>query len=310
VNRTLLRRAAAVALVAAAVWFLGDAIVSNWAALREHEWRVDVPLLVASVVAHVAVLAWGVWVWGRVLRRFAGEPVPQSTLLRIWFLSNLARYIPGKVFQFLAVAGLARGAGLAPGRLLASLLVHTGLALLSASVVAAWTLAGALLPHLPTPAVGVLATAAAVLVVHPAVLNLALRTVSRVARRAVLRWEGGWGDGVALLLLSVVSWSFYGVAYYLFLAALTPLPLGTLPQLSGINALSFVAGYMALVTPGGLGVMLEELKDKLDDEIERLTHELQVTLPRRSRRRSSTATCARTPSTSRRSSGSSSCRRG
>lgn len=56
-----------------------------------------------------------------------------------------------------------------------------------------------------------------------------------------------------LLALSLVSWILYGLVYFLFLASLTPLPLGVLPQLAGVNALSFVAGYLAFVTPGGLG---------------------------------------------------------
>jgi glycosyltransferase 2 family protein len=254
VRQTLLRRSVAVALVAAAIWFLVDAIASNWEALREHQWQVDIGLLMGSVVAHVAVLGWGVWVWGRVLRCFGRGEVGLGLLLRIWFLSNLARYIPGKIFQFVAVAQLARGAGLPAGVLLASLLIHTGFALLSAGLLSAWTLGGHLGTAVPFPLIVGAATVASAAVVHPTLLNLALSVVSRMARRDLLRWYGRWRDGVLLLLLSVVSWSFYGVAYFLFLAALTPLPISAVPQLSGINALSFVAGYLALVTPGGLGV--------------------------------------------------------
>ena len=55
-----------------------------------------------------------------------------GTLQRIWFLSNLARYLPGKVFQFIAVAQLSRGAGLSGAVLLTAMLVHTGITLLSA----------------------------------------------------------------------------------------------------------------------------------------------------------------------------------
>jgi glycosyltransferase 2 family protein len=254
VSRKLATRLVATALILAAGWFLADAIVDNWRALVEFEWQVAPALLLASIAAHVGVLAWGVWVWGRVQRCFAGQPIPQRVLLRIWFLSNLARYIPGKVFQFVAVAHLGRAAGLGSSVLLASLLVHTGVTLLAATVLAGYTLGSLLLPWAPSALVGSLAALISILLVHPLPLNAALATLGRLTRRDVLGWRGRWIDGVVLLAFSLFSWLLYGVAYYLFLVSLTPLPIGTLPMLSGVNALSFVAGYLAIVTPGGLGV--------------------------------------------------------
>jgi glycosyltransferase 2 family protein len=254
VNRTVGRRVAAALLIGAAAWFLADAVVSQWQALREHEWRIEPLRMVASVSAHVLVLAWGVVIWGEVLRRFSDVPAPHRILLRIWFLSNLAKYIPGKIFQFIAVAQLARGAGLPARVLVASLLVHTALALLAAALLSTYTLAAVFLPGTNPAALAVGATVLGCLLVHPAPLNLALAALGRVTRRDLTRWRGRWSDGLLLLVLSLVNWVFYGLAYYLFVSSLTPLPLGTLPVLSGVNALSFVAGYLAIVTPGGLGV--------------------------------------------------------
>lgn len=250
----LWRRLLTLLLIAAAGWYLGRAIAGNWEALRAFEWEMQPLPLLGSVVLHVAVLAWGVWVWSRVLRCFDYPPVPWTTLLRIWFLSNLARYIPGKVFQFLAVAHLGRGSGISGAVLLTSLVMHTGLALLSAVLLATWTLGAQLVPGAPAGPVAAAAAAASLFLVNPVLLNRALTTVSRLLRRDVIRWTGRWRDGAVLLLLSVLSWCFYGVAYFLFVTAVTGLPLATLPLLSGVNALSFVAGYLAIVTPGGLGV--------------------------------------------------------
>ena len=80
------RKAATVLLVAAAAWFLFRTIERNWRQIRGYPWHVDPLLLCASVAALVAVLAWGVFVWSRVLTRFEHPPVRLSTLLRIWFL--------------------------------------------------------------------------------------------------------------------------------------------------------------------------------------------------------------------------------
>lgn len=250
----LLRRLAAAVLVAAAVFFLGATISRNWAQLQRFEWRVDPLLLLASVAAHVAVLAWGVWVWSRVTARFAGPPVGFAALLGIWSFSNVARYIPGTVWQFVAAAEVARGHGVSRMRMLASLAVHMGLVLLSAAGVSLLTLpleglgygalarAGwVLLPFLP-------------LLVHPRVLNAALGVLGRLSRKEVLRWEGSWLDGLGLLGLQTVSWLLYGGAYWLFLRSVAPFPAGTLLPAAGVNAASFAAGWVVFFAPGGIGV--------------------------------------------------------
>src|SRR5437870_1111695 len=58
------------------------------------------------------------------------------------------------------------------------------------------------------------------------------------------------------------------------------------------------------------GAMIDELKQKLQAEVERLNHEINFVLPKEIERARATATCARTPSIRPRSSGSSSLRRG
>jgi glycosyltransferase 2 family protein len=253
VSRPLLLRLLGAALVVAAAGWLAHTIAGNWQELRGFEWRARPLRLTASVFAHVAVLSWGVWVWRRVLRHFGYGALPLSTLLRIWFVSNLARYVPGKIFQFVAVAQLSRGAGLSAGVLLTSVLVHVGFSLLSAMVVAAWALGTVLVPAGGAAWVAAAATAGALAAVHPAVLNTLLGVVPRILRRPVIRWSGGWLDGVVLLALSVVNWAFYGVAFFLLVSALADVSWRLLPEMAGVNALSFVIGYVSLL-PGGLGL--------------------------------------------------------
>ena len=247
------KKAAAAGVIAAAAWFLFRTIRHNWAQVRAYPWHTDSLLLAASVVALVAVLAWGVVVWSLVLRRFEHAPVHLGTLQRIWFLSNLARYIPGSVFQFVTAAQLSRQAGLSPAVLLTSLLVHTALSLLSAVVISAWTLTAGLFPALPALWIGLAVTAAAVLMVHPLLLNTVLGLIPRLLKKQVIRWNGSWGYGVALLGAAVLSWVMYGAAYALFVRALTPIGAAAVPVLTGVNALSFVAGFLTPL-PGGLGV--------------------------------------------------------
>src|SRR5687768_17438432 len=90
------RRIAGVAFVAIAFLFLGSLVFRNFGDLRAQEWSVRPALLVTSLVVHIVGLVWGVGVWKVLLGRI-GYAIPLTSLARIWFISGLGRYIPGKI---------------------------------------------------------------------------------------------------------------------------------------------------------------------------------------------------------------------
>ena len=248
------RRLLTFALIAVALGYIARMVLANAGDLATLELRIG--MLALSVAAHVVVLVWGVFIWSRVLRFFAAEQASFPALLRIWALSNVVRYIPGGVWRFLAAARLANASGLSQVVTLSAMVVHVLLSLVSACVVAIATL--------PLDALGVsedvalilriAVPVAAVIAMHPAWLGWGLRLIPRALHREVLGWHGSWLDGLGLLCLSLATWAIYGGAFYLFLAALAPLPLSALPAAIGVNALSFVAGSVTVIAPGGLGV--------------------------------------------------------
>ncbi|MGH7128157.1 MAG: lysylphosphatidylglycerol synthase domain-containing protein [Planctomycetaceae bacterium] len=250
-----LRRVLTVLFVLAAFAFLGLAVARDWEALRAHDWSVQPLRLVLSFPPLLAAFGIGVYTWRRTLDALGGPATPFPTLLRIWFLSTLARYIPGKIWQFVGTAKMAADAGLPPTLLLTSLLVSMGFNVVAAAAVGAATIPGA--GFLPagwrTPLLlGTLGLAA--LTAHPAFLNACLRLVPRALHHSVLTWDRGWGVGIRLLLLSALGWIVYGLGFWLFVAALTDVDASAIAPLSGVNALAFLAGYVVIVAPAGLGV--------------------------------------------------------
>ena len=252
-RRPLPRRIFGAALVVAAFVFLGREILQNAGQLRSFRWEIKPVFLLLSVALLAAVLLWGVIVWQMVIRRF-GVEVPLRPLARAWFLANLSRYIPGVVWQFVSLAQLGPSVGLTPAATITTLLVHVGFSLLAAGALGAWLLpigfAGQFAPVLMamrwmSPSV--------VLLVHPSVIRLGIGLMGRVTRRASLDWGGNWLDGLWLLAVSAASWGLYGVAFHLFLCSFVSLPLSALPAVVATNALAFVAGYLVVIAPGGLG---------------------------------------------------------
>ena len=244
-----LARAASWTLVAATLGFVAWAFWAGWPRLAGHDWDVRPAGLVASTLLLSVVLASATLVWSRVLLSMGAPGVPARTLLRIWFHSNLARYVPGKIWQFVAAADLARSRGLAPATMLVSLVVAMGFFLLGAAVVA---LAALGLPGLPrSPVTAAVAALAALALVHPRAVAAALRLVPR--RAADVEWRGTWLGGAAILGLGVAYWIANGAAFALFLDSVVGTPVGAFRALVGANAAAYLVGYLVVVAPAGLG---------------------------------------------------------
>ncbi|HET6762333.1 MAG TPA: lysylphosphatidylglycerol synthase domain-containing protein [Longimicrobiaceae bacterium] len=252
-----LKRAVAVALVVAAIWYLGSSLKDNWGAVGAFHWQVNPLLLAASVLAQVLVLVFGVFLWMLVMRSFRGAPVGFRLLLVVWALSGLARYIPGgAVWQLAAASQMAESRGLSRARMVTSLLIHSALAALAAGVVGVLVLPFKVLRTGSLPAWTPWLALLVVFAVHPRVLNGALALLNRITRRELLAWEASWPRGIAILALECANWMVFGGAYWLFLRSLAPFPPSAILQVCGVFSLSFLSGF---VSPSGGGLGMREL---------------------------------------------------
>lgn len=203
--------------------------------------------LIAATAIEAALVVASVGLWGLVLRRFDGASPAFGSLLRVWVQTALAKYLPGSVWPLVTTAARASAIGVSPVFLSASFVVHGLLTVLGALVVAA--------VFVGVPIVAAVAGVAVALpLVHPAPLNRVLALAARWTKGEAPRWQGRWTDGVALVALHGALWTGFGGAFALFVSAVAPVGIEDAPRLVGAHALSFVAGFVAVFAPGGVGV--------------------------------------------------------
>ncbi len=222
------------------------------------------PVCTAAVVvlATYALLIEG---WRRVLAGWS-ERMSFPVAARIWALSNLGRYLPGKVWAVAGMAALAQRAGVAPWAATGSAIILQALAVATAAALVAVTVPAA------APGVGLLvafACAAAVVaaVSWPPLARRLLRAVAHLGIREPPPLRAG---AVAIgTVTTLAGWVAYGVALKLW-AAGTLIGAGaglTLPIAVGAFTASYVVGLLALFAPGGLfvreGVMFALLEGPL-----------------------------------------------
>jgi len=260
-----------IAFTLVVVAFAVATLVESWegAAGRLAGLRIDwVPVAVASalVLAAYAVL---VQTWRIMLHAWRAR-LTYGAATRIWFVSNLGRYIPGKVWQIVAMSAMARQQGVsAVAAAGSSLLVNLAnvaagfaLVLLTGAGVLRFAVGegGGLADVAGGPLLGILLLALAVggLLALPYVLPLIARMFTRVTGRELGIPTVPPRAIAAASAGSLVAWLLYGAAFALFSRALfpsvAPLTAGGLSAYVAVYTSSYLVGYLALFVPGGIGV--------------------------------------------------------
>src|SRR5262245_22447923 len=113
-------RTAAVLTVVAGFFVL--TLVSRWHQVTAVKWSLHPGYFTAACAVLVASYALVATLWASALARVA--PVGVAAGVRIWFVANLARYVPGNVWSFVGAVELARREG-APRRTTLAVMAQT-----------------------------------------------------------------------------------------------------------------------------------------------------------------------------------------
>ena len=256
-RRRLLRRLATVIVLALVAWFVARELRGQWGEFRRvsASLRPSWSLVLASGALVLGTFGVQINVW-RTLIAGGGVAVPFSRAARIWCISNLGKYLPGKVWGIAAMGVLAEREGVPPATAAAAAVINQLVNLGAAFAVVA--VCGARTLPLMWPGAGALvwlliAIGVAGLLVLPVVLPWG---VALVARRTG-RGGGLGGDGSSIwlaIVANVVVWVLQGLGFHLLALALgagwTNDWLASIAIFTG----SYVLGYLAVFAPGGLGV--------------------------------------------------------
>jgi glycosyltransferase 2 family protein len=242
--------ASQLALAGVVALMLWRVIVRNWSEFRSlHVSLAFKPGWIAlSVLLVLLTYALQIASWRRILAGWA-QPLAYGRAARIWLLANLGRYVPGKVWSVAGLIVLTQRAG-----------------------VDAWV-AGA--SAVAMQAIGLGTAVAVVAAATPAAaspLRLSAGALAAAATIALLSWDRGgrWLAGAAGFAgrfrplplgaaalsagLSLASWVTYGVSFWLLARGLGLPATLSIPTATGVFALGYILGLLALFAPGGVGV--------------------------------------------------------
>ena len=237
------------------VFFIASAIHQNWqevAAIRISATgylNLAIALLI-TLLAHI----WSGWVWSWILREL-NQPATGLWSIKVYLITNLAKYLPGNVWHFYGRVIAAKKAGF-------SVEAATLSVLLEPLLMAAAALAIALTTGSRTNGITQLLCLSAVLIaIHPRFLNPLLQLASRLKGKsqdaqAVQNQQPVQIRRYPLLpLLGEAGFvALRGLGFFLTLSALSPIAPAQIPLVFSAFSFAWVLGLVVPGAPGGIGV--------------------------------------------------------
>jgi uncharacterized membrane protein YbhN (UPF0104 family) len=214
---------------------------------RQDPWSLVAALVTGAAATYVTFLSW------RALMSGAGHHIPVRAAQRVFFLSQIGKYIPGSVWPIVAQADLGR-----EHRVPAARSVAVGMLTLLVSCGAGVSVAAVTIPFVQPDAFAhywfvVLLVPVVLAALHPAVLRFGLRLASRVTRRDLGTIDLRIGAIIRAFGWAALAWLLFGLHITLVLVPLARVDLRVTTLTIGAYALAWLVGFLVFFLPAGLG---------------------------------------------------------
>ena len=239
-------------LLVVAVGLAVYGLASQWTEVQDALDRLDAADIAGATVSAVAGLGCMLLAW-RALLADLGSPLPLPAAIRVMFVGQLGKYVPGAVWALAAQVELARDYDVPRRRSATASLVGMAVTLVVGLIAAAVTL-----PLVSADAVGrywwVLAIAPlAAVCLHPAIIRFGLDLVLRVLRRAPLEGSVSRGGMARALAWTILGWLCYGAHAWFLISVFAGKGGHTFALSLGAYALAWAVGFLIVFFPGGIG---------------------------------------------------------
>ncbi len=234
---------------------MGLTLYTQWHRLSAVGWDLDYGWFIASVLlVSITLLSMSLWwTWSLNLlhaRLKIGEGV------RIWVFSQLAKYLPGGIWNYASRVYRCDQAGIAHTYTTLSLVVEAILRVQAAIIV--FLISLPLWPHHTWSTLELIVMACALLlgfgVLNPRFLNWGVNVALRFLHRPPVQITAlPYKHILGLLLGHILTVMGTGLAFYVMVVSVYQLPLQMVLPITGMLAISVISGFLNPLTPQGLG---------------------------------------------------------
>jgi len=244
-----------------AIGYLGYSVFKNAPIILSKITSVHPLLMIVGIVSFLVYFFLRAYSWQLILKAY-GFKTEFRQANYLWGKSEARRYIPGNVWSFLSRAYLFSEIGVPKKETSKGLVLEAELIVLGSCLVSLLSLAFVTYDVLHLEGMfaqlviyGVWGLMLIGLIVY--IFQKALLTRIGLSNQKILQFvfPSFPAQTMAMLVgLSTLSFFFFGLGYYLVAGSIIFLTPEKILELLGFFALSYILGYLSLITPSGLGV--------------------------------------------------------
>jgi len=232
-------------------YYIGREIASGLPVIKSYRWNLNFYFWGGCFLLTVPYL-FAPLMWWWIMRRLGANFSPKEGY-RIWALSNIAKYLPGKVWHILGRMVLYPGGKLV---VMESIILEMGAVMIAGFWVMLLTLfATPLRIPVSRGVILILGVLTLPFILKPLFLQKVIRyPVEKIKKEPFSSSPLPFStfSFLSIFIINIIFWASYGIGYFLILKSID-LHLSPL-LLSGVYAASWTLGYISLITPGGLGI--------------------------------------------------------
>jgi len=254
-----IRRALGVAITAWIFVIMIRPLRENWPLVRHEIHTLDWGrFAIASVMFAIFLLLFRAVSWRRVLRGF-GHKLPVWPAVRIWSTSEMARYLPGAIWQVLGRVYLIKPYGVnwiisSTSQVLELCMFLFANVLIAVSCLL-WYFAK-ISDHRTRMAliIAICLMPLLAILLHPKIFyGMINRILARIGKPAIVKRLRGWRL-VALLGYMILGLGWQSLAVFLIAQPVLHLKIDWWWMVAAAYGLAWIAGFLAFWAPGGFGV--------------------------------------------------------
>ncbi|MGB3514126.1 MAG: YbhN family protein [Microcoleaceae cyanobacterium] len=236
------------------LFFIAKTLKDHWQQVLEIRisdagWASLAIAFFVTIMAHV----WSGWVWFWILREF-NQPVKLRWAIRVYLITNIAKYLPGNIWHFYGRISATKEAGV-------PLEIATLSVLLEPLLMAAAALAIALGGSVQESWFWQFLCLFVVLIgVHPRILNPVIKYLSKLKLKAKFSDDSPSLDlklkryPVRPFLGEIAFVLIRGSGFLLTLRAMNSVEISQIPLIFSVFALAWLLGLIVPGAPGGIGI--------------------------------------------------------
>jgi len=253
--KNIIKLALKIAVISIILFFLGRSVISNWEKVRTYDWSFNPILMAVSCMIFCLAYTLLPWIWRKLLY-YMGYKISYGDAWDIFYIGNLGRYIPGKIWTIAGMAYMAEKVGI-PATIVGTSVVFANAYSLVSSFVffilflilqETHSTSGGFLWLLPVFFIIV------VVFIFPHNMERLLNVVLKKFGKNRVKIGITTLTALKIVAFYLVSGTLFGGAFWIFVTAFVGWGLINPVFAASAYIIAYWIGFLAFFVPGGIGV--------------------------------------------------------